>query len=378
MATGTQLPSGCLPNFPYKDGWLGGDAAYSIPLAAGQSLWLFGDSFVARTSQSRRQGARFVRNSMAISTCDARNGWQIKYYWGHQNRSAPRAFFDSGTNKYWYWPLDGFVYQGRLYIALSKVKDNPKEKLLSFETIGVNLAKVSNLSAPPSQWKIEYLKLVEGGAAIPGSAIVLNDGYVYFFTLYDEPARRHQHMILSRLPLEKLANPAAHLEYFAKDQSWKAGLNRDDALVVMETGHSEMSVRYHPEIKQWLAVSGADFLSPQIVMRTAPALTGPWSAWQTIYEIPEMNPKTPGRDPDTWCYAVKEHIEFAQAQKLLVTYACNSFKLEKLISNMGLYRPQAVLIELPPPVTHRPLFLPHPQLNSADQARPPSSPEENL
>jgi hypothetical protein len=34
------------PDFPYREGWLGGDAAYSIPIAPDTSLWLFGDSFV--------------------------------------------------------------------------------------------------------------------------------------------------------------------------------------------------------------------------------------------------------------------------------------------------------------------------------------------
>ena len=109
-----------------------------------------------------------------------------------------------------------------------------------------------------------------------------------------------------------------------------------------------MSVRYHPGINQWLAVTGGDFLSNKIMMRTAPELTGPWSQWQAVHEFPEMNPKTVGYDQDTWCYAVKEHIEFASSDKLLVTYACNSFKFEKQVANMSIYRPQAVLIAFPP------------------------------
>ena len=34
------------PDFPYSEGWLGGDAAYSIAIDPGTTLWLFGDSFV--------------------------------------------------------------------------------------------------------------------------------------------------------------------------------------------------------------------------------------------------------------------------------------------------------------------------------------------
>jgi len=83
------------------------------------------------------------------------------------------------------------------------------------------------------------------------------------------------------------------------------------------------------------------------MIRTAPELTGPWSQWHVIHEFPEMNPQSARYDPDTWCYAVKEHIEFATLDKLLVTYACNSFKFEKQVANMSIYRPQAVLLELP-------------------------------
>ena len=33
----------CLPSFPDKDGWYGGDGAYSIRLDDRRVLWLFGD-----------------------------------------------------------------------------------------------------------------------------------------------------------------------------------------------------------------------------------------------------------------------------------------------------------------------------------------------
>jgi hypothetical protein len=339
------IPSACIPSFPYKDGWLGGDAGYSIALAPRKSLWLFGDSLVGK-SGSTRSGSRFVRNAIALSTCDEQKGWQINYYWGNQKKGEARSFFETNKKKYWYWPLDGFLYRNRLYLAIAKLEDNPKEKIFSFKTAGVVLAKISNLAAPPNQWRVEYSKLTEGSTYYPGSTIVIQGAHAYFFALYEV----QKGMILSRIPLDKLDEPSANLEYLTKDKSWKHGLNGVDAHVVIETGHSEMSVRYHPEIKQWLAVTGGDFMSNKIMVRTAPELTGPWSQMQAVYEFPEMNPKTAGHDTDTWCYAVKEHIEFASANKLLVTYACNSFKFEKMVSNMSIYRPQAVSVDFPLPL----------------------------
>ena len=344
--SGANLNSGCLPAFPYEQGWMGGDAGYSIPLAPGKSLWLFGDSFVGGPSQKDRNGTRFVRNSIAISICDQANGWRIKYYWKTKGHSTPTAFFDTKEKKHWYWPLDGFLYQGRLYVAVSKLKNKPNEQVFSFETVGVYLAVVTNPSTPPDQWQIEYLKLSEGAAYYPGSTIVLDDDFAYLFTVVENAAPKHQHMILTRLSLTALDKRKVSLEYFSRAKSWKPGLNGQDAAVVIETGHSEMSVRYHPQAKQWVAVSGGDFLSNKIMIRTAPGLTGPWSEQRPTYEFPEMSQNNPQRDADTFCYAVKEHIEFAQADKLLITYACNSFKFEKQVANTNIYRPQAVFVNL--------------------------------
>jgi hypothetical protein len=94
----------------------------------------------------------FVRNSIALSTCDQAHGWRINYYWENKNRSKPTAFFDTKEKEYWYWPLDGFLYRGRLYVAISKLKNKPNEEVFSFETVGVYLAVVTNLSATPDQW----------------------------------------------------------------------------------------------------------------------------------------------------------------------------------------------------------------------------------
>ncbi len=153
-------------------------------------------------------------------------------------------------------------------------------------------------------------------------------------------------MLLARLPLTGLA--ASHLEYLDQNNQWKLGFAPERAFVVMDKGASESSVRYHPDSKIWVAISGEPlFVSNKIVARTAPNLAGPWSAMQTVYEIKELVPSTPGWDKDTFCYAKKEHIEFAQDASLFITYVCNSYQFSKLVSNMSLYRPQPVRVRLP-------------------------------
>jgi hypothetical protein len=116
---------------------------------------------------------------------------------------------------------------------------------------------------------------------------------------------------------------------------------------VIDQPISEMSVRYHPMIKKWLAVStGPEFPSPRVVARVSDSPVGPWSDPQTIYEFPEMKRDNPGYDKDTFCYAAKEHVEFTDS-KIALTYACNSMVVAKTIANMNIYRPQVVVLELP-------------------------------
>ncbi len=59
-----------------------------------------------------------------------------------------------------------------------------------------------------------------------------------------------------------------------------------------------------------------------------------------------MKSADPGYDKDTFCYAVKEHVEFAD-DKIVLTYACNSMVIEKTMDNMLIYRPKVVLLNLP-------------------------------
>ncbi len=94
--------SHCMPAFPYQDGWLGADSAYSVPLSERETLWLFGDTFVGEPGQPDRRGARFIHNSIARSHCDERGSWSIRYHWG-QGLEGPGDFLDRGDARTWWW-----------------------------------------------------------------------------------------------------------------------------------------------------------------------------------------------------------------------------------------------------------------------------------
>ena len=59
---------GCIPEFPFKDGLQGADAAYSIPLPDGRVVWIYGDTLFGKDRSVEGIDPRMVRNSIGIST----------------------------------------------------------------------------------------------------------------------------------------------------------------------------------------------------------------------------------------------------------------------------------------------------------------------
>jgi hypothetical protein len=74
--------AGCLPSFPDRDGWYGGDGAYSILLDDGRTLWLFGDTFVSdrEDRQNRVDMDIVLGTTLAISTCSKEGRFNIRYF----------------------------------------------------------------------------------------------------------------------------------------------------------------------------------------------------------------------------------------------------------------------------------------------------------
>jgi Domain of unknown function (DUF4185) len=335
-------------SFPYTQGWLGADDAYSIPFAHGKSIWLFGDTFAGDVSNMDRNKTPMVRNSVGVTTCVPDKPCTIQYYWKNQKSANPRSFFDTGKEDEWYWPLDGYLEGNTLYVSLMIVRNKPNAgpaDPFGFEIAGTRWAKITNALAAPDQWKISIRDLTPR-ELWPGSSIVRDGEFVLFYTQASQGEGKG-YMIVLRVPVSKIENPGKNWEYLGKDGKWHGGLPQSDAQHVIDQAISEMSVRYHPSTKKWVAISpGIEFPSKRIIARTADSPIGPWSSPQDIFEFPEMKSANPIYDKDTFCYATKEHTEFEDSN-IVLTYACNSNVIAKVMNNLNLYRPQVVVLEVP-------------------------------
>lgn len=360
----------CWPRFPYQQGWLGADGAYSIPLSESRSLWLFGDTFVGAAEQADRSGARFVHNSIGISECRSDGRFEVRYFWGDGPDGEPRAFLERGARGWW-WLFGGFLHEGHLYLVLLEVEDaEPRGSFaLSFRFAGTALARVDDPSADPRSWRPAVLPLTRGGVALPVSSVLIQGPYLYLFTFL-ETGEGSSPRTLLRLPLARLSEGGTQLEQALETLdaggAWLPGLVPERARILMDDAATEMSVRFHPELGKWVAVysypdpSGSFPETPArgaVYARSADRLEGPWSEPWLLFLAPELAPESwPAPDPNTGCYAAKEQPGFSRPGSLTFTYVCNLFAgpaedpmgiLARLVRRMDLYRPVAASVSLP-------------------------------
>jgi len=343
----------CRPAFPDNDGWYGGDGAYSVTFKDGRTLWLFGDTFVSddRGRKDRIDMDLVLGTTLATSTCDAQGRFFIRYHLKRRGEAFVSSFGDGGD---WLWPQDPFLVEGTLYIPLIAVRANPHlPGPFKFEIAGHTLARIDDPSDPdPHRWPVTYLDLSRD---IPpeikafASTSVVHGGHVYFFPLYSASSGGTSVLgnILARIPLGSLASASPDIFYLARDGRWEKQPTPERTRVVLDAAVSEMSVRYHPESGQWLAVyMGLEKNGDRLLYRTAPDLEGPWSEARTlVVPIPETAPGSPRYDGNNFCYAGKEHSSFARGRQLVVTYVCNSHEADDerrpgfIRRNLFLYRP---------------------------------------
>ena len=344
--------------YPYKGRWHGADVAYSIQLSPDRFLWLFGDTFAGKPDTTRISGDSMPRNSIGIATCASGQPCRVEYAWTDHPTGPPTSFFETGTAEF-YWPLDGFVANGVLYVVLQKMHTAGDGGAFGFDYSGVVLASIGNFMDPPAVWNVVYQPVLSGNTVIPGVAVVGPEvarsagdpsaapDYVYFFTWLKKGGSPE--VALMRLSTASLSDPAVssgHWQYLAKGGEWNpwttpASLPKDGKALVYGN-YTEFTVSYHPDVHRWLMTLPGGIMDGAAFVSYADTLAGNWSTPKAIYTFPESQPSNPDHAPNVFCYAAKEHPELEAPGMFTFTYACNSMKIQEVLANPRLYHPVVV------------------------------------
>jgi hypothetical protein len=158
------------------------------------------------------------------------------------------------------------------------------------------------------------------GVAAGLASVIRWGAHIYAFGSQDAVMSHPIHVL--RWPVEDVRKGnLLEPEWWAgTDVGWVGDSSRAPRWPVFENGQSELTIHYDSITGRFLDVQTNGFGSADVTIRSAPELTGPWTAPRMIYRPSEFY------QPDIMIYAAKGHPQLLGAD-LVLTYATNSFRL---------------------------------------------------
>ncbi len=322
--------------------WGGADGACSVPLSDSETLWLFGDTWIARPGAKGREGGRIIRNSLALQAIGAGLPGKIDFFWKRDNQ-GPKAPFRLIDGPGWLWPMSGERVGDSLYLFFGQFV--PNDSKLGFETAGCWLFRISNPDDPPAEWeaqrfRVPFFEHTRNGDLTFGVACMAYKGYLYVYGVKEDWSRgmEGRSLLVARVPLAEPAVPDFSLWRFFAGDGWAPEVGRSASL--FDGAATEMSVSFLQGRDRFLAVYSHCGLSAKVLGRLARNPEGPWGRPVTLYRCPEVTWKK-----DYFCYAGKAHPELAQGDnETVITYAVNSWNEDDHERDLRIYWPRFVRV----------------------------------
>jgi len=315
--------------------WLGADVASTVDLGGGRILWLFGDTWIDPSGAGTRRGARMVSNSVAIQNGTDPTTAAMTFYWGRAADGRPDALFPNrGAESLWFG--NGVRVGDRLMLFFARTLRNTGTGL-GFEHVGWTAVMVENPDDEPSAWQVCALETPANplGILVGCVAVVQQGDYVYALGSQN-PVKSHP-IFAARWSAEEVRRGnLCQPEWWAgESQGWIPDSSNVQRWPLFENGRSELSIHKDQATGRFIAVQSQGFGAADVVMRAAPALTGPWSAPQMLYRPSEYY------RPNIMIYAAKAHPELTGGD-LILTYATNMFELDEAFADSLVYYPRFV------------------------------------
>ncbi len=327
--------------FQRTNGWIGADGDFTVALPNGVTLWLFSDTFLGDVREGHRQNATMINNSAAWQRGTNPTNASVEFFYHQSANGKSKSLVTPADGKGWFWIFDAALADKKLFLFLPQFEHaTSKSAAFGFRQVGLWLGEIANPLDPPPQWKITQTKIPfwQSGTNESrnfGSAVLVTNGFVYVFGTHDVRSRDRK-MLLARAPENSLPNFSTW--QFRTQTDWSS--NVAEAADLCGRMGSEYSVSWLPTLKQYISICTENGLSDKIMLRTAPAPWGPWSAATVVYHCPEMK-----WDKKIFCYAAKAHPMLATTpDELIVTYAANSYDFGQLMDNAQLYWPRFVRV----------------------------------
>jgi hypothetical protein len=328
--------------FQRREGWIGADGNYSVPLGQRKTLWLFSDTWVGKVNSGKRVGATIVNNSTAVQEGVGKEA-KVRFFVRRDAEGKPAALITPADGHGWFWPQAGARADGRLYLFLAQIEKTGEPGVFGFRQVGQWLGVVENPDDEPTAARIEQTKLpcsmftAERNVCFGAATLRVGDDlYVYGVDEDRQKGTLKRQLIVARVPADKV-DDFASWRFFA-DGQWTDDSRR--AIPLADGMATEFSVSYLPRLRRYVLVYTENGLSANILARASEKPEGPWSEAVKLYTCPES-----GWDKNIFCYAAKAHPELCEDDELLITYAANSFDFGQVVRDSRLYWPKFVRVK---------------------------------
>jgi hypothetical protein len=234
------------------------------------------------------------------------------------------------------------IPDGPLIVFMSEPRSTPDEGR-GFASAGQRALRIPDPRGPPATWTIEPTTArAPSFAAAANVACTSTDGDYLVAVV---AGNRDHDGWLARWPLADagagdLANPQ-----WWTGMAWvpEASLGEPPPTVIPD-GASECSLHYDVPTQTWVYLWSRGFGGTTLAIRTAPAVTGPWSSYRDVLRPPESNVD------NAFVYAGKAHPQLRGTDgSIAVTFANNSFTFADLFDparEPTLYWPHVVRLSL--------------------------------
>ncbi len=329
--------------FARSDGWTGGDGITSVDMGNEKVLWLFSDSWIGPVVDGKHSGATMINNAIAIQQGRDVSKANISFHWKTDNQGKASAFITPDDNVGWFWLFGGILSNDKLYLTMIQTIKTEDNSAFGFQHIAMWLTEIENPNDDPNQWrttqlKIPYSKFAKAGNTFFGSSLMLDKGYIYLYGVNENWAKgpSGRSVIVARAPTDSVTR--FNTWQFYGDGQWQSDWTACSQF--FNAAAPEYTVNYQPCLKKYVTIYTENGMSKNILMRTSPTPTGPWSKPQKLYECPEQNwHKT------YFCYEAKAHPELSAPNELTLTYVCNSMDFWQMAKDARIYRPRFVRIK---------------------------------
>ena len=301
--------------FTRNKGWTGGDATYSVDLKNGKTLWMFGDSFIDQVSEDRsRPTFRLINNSLVLQ-----EGSTMTTFHGGSS-AVPQAFAKPPEPENWYWPGDGTVANGKLYLFMHGFGTGGGGAWDFFRT------SVDLLVLDPETLVIEdQRRIFEDPLISWGAAVLEEDGLTYVYGVESDDSGKRLFVARTNADL------TAAWEYFT-GTGWS--VDPTEATSVFNGISEQFSVFKDNGI--YYLLTQDNFFGKEIYLYTASSPEGEFEDRRVAYCTPETG-------GDIFTYNAFAHSHIYQ-DSLLVSYNVNSFDYTDILENADNYRPYFVRI----------------------------------